>query len=145
MFIRIHQLYCTQATYTWFLMIMIYIHSKMPIMPLTWGRTNLSFSPGAFAKKNRESYMDAHLIPWGKVKTNPSRGISYSRWPPSPLVAYGYTIYHVFFFNICYRKTILACIPMLWKSANTVKWYSYISLDPAGENPIWLPLQSNYH
>ena len=45
----------------------------------------------------------------------------YSRWPPWPLVAYCYTLKSCKFLNICYRKTLLGCIPMFWKTENTVE------------------------
>ena len=45
----------------------------------------------------------------------------YSRWPPWPLVAYCYTLKSCKFLNICHRKTLLGCIPMFWKTENTVE------------------------
>ena len=45
----------------------------------------------------------------------------YSRWAPWPLVAYCYTLKSCKFLDICHRKTLLGCIPIFWKTENTVE------------------------
>ena len=77
-------------------------------------------------EKNVESWtfqscLGAHLIPWWKSTKSQRRKILYSRWPPSQLVTFCYTIKSCKFLDICHRKTILGCILMCRKTENTVE------------------------
>ena len=114
-------------------------------------------SPGALAKKSCQAGKKCRKLKFpGKllgcplnntVKSpqNPSGGNFYSRWPLSPLVAYCYILKSCKFLNSCHGMTILRCIPMFWKTKTQWNHYSNISLNPAGENPIWRPLQSEFY
>ena len=119
------------------------------------------YSQGVLAKKNhakldknveswnfQESCLGAHLIPRWKVPKNPSGGNFFLfKMAAIAIVAYCYTLKSCKFLNSCHRKTILGCIPMSCFERQKTQWnhYSNISLNPAGENPIWRPLQSEFH
>ena len=97
-------------------------------------RQVIPISPGALAqklcqpgKKCRKLKFSGKLLGC-QLKTmvkspqkSQRRKFFYSRWPPSPLVAYCYTLKSCKFLNICHRKTISGCIPMFWKTENTVE------------------------
>ena len=93
-----------------------------------------TYSPGASAQKSCQPGKKCRKLKFsGKLlgcpldttvkspKKSQWRKFFYSRWPPSPLVAYCYTLKSCKFLNICHRKTILWCIPMFWTTENTVE------------------------
>ena len=120
--------------------------------------SNSKNSPGALAQKScqpekkcRKLKFSGKLLgcPLNTTVKSPQksqrRKIVYSRWPPSPLVAYCYTINHVNFLIFVIERQFWGAYPSFERQKTQWNHYSNISLNPAGENPIWRPLQSEFY
>ena len=54
-------------------------------------------------------------------------------------------LYPKIMYSLYLSYTYLVCIPMFWKAGKTLESLFQHQSKPANENPIWLPLQSEYH